>query len=108
MGGAINTLARIPLGIPNALTYGTAEYANQASGDPRLGRDVNLGAQVMATLFPLRGRIPSPLEMTVAPRVNPNMKGFTEQTAALREADEAARRYGPPEASIRAPESSEP
>ena len=81
LGGAINTLARLPLGIPNALTYGAAEFANQVTGDPRAGRDVNMGAQVMAALFPLRGRIPSSLEMTVPPRINPNMNGFAEQTA---------------------------
>jgi hypothetical protein len=74
VGGAINTLARIPLGIPNALTYGAAEFANQATGDPRIGRDVNLGAQVMAALLPLRGRIPSPAEVAVPPRVSPMLR----------------------------------
>lgn len=82
LGGAINTAARAPFGAFNALTYGAAEFANQATGDPRIGRDVNMGAQVLGALFPLRGRIPSPLEMTVPPRINPNMKGFEQQTAA--------------------------
>lgn len=47
LGGAINTIFRAPLGIPTALTYGAAEFANQVTGDPRAGRDVKAIADVL-------------------------------------------------------------
>jgi len=65
-----------------AIGQGAYELGNLYS--PELGRDAYMGAQVLGALWPLRAKIPSPAEMTAAPRINPNMKGFEQQTATPR------------------------
>jgi len=65
-----------------ALGQGAYELGNLYS--PELGRDAYMGAQVIGALSPLKARIPSPADMAVAPRINPNMKGFEQQTATPR------------------------
>jgi len=75
IGGAINTLYRLPFGIPNALTYGAAEFANQVTGDPRIGRDVKAAIDIspMAAHGFAGPRVF--LEPAQAPRVSPMLEG---------------------------------
>ena len=56
VGGAINTLFRFPLGLPNALLYGAAEFAHQATGDPRAAREVMRAAEML----PMHGSLGGP------------------------------------------------
>ena len=81
VGGAINTLFRSPLGLPNAVLYGAAEFANQVTGDPRAGRDV----MRLAEMLPMHGGLGGPrvfAEPPVAPRVAPLMESFNRMDAA--------------------------
>ena len=81
VGGAINTLFRFPLGLPNAVLYGAAEFANQVTGDPRAGRDV----MRLAEMLPMHGGLGGPrvfAEPPVAPRVAPLMESFNRMDAA--------------------------
>ena len=81
VGGAINTLFRFPLGLPNAILYGAAEFAHQATGDPRAAREVMRAAEML----PMHGSFggPRPIaEPAIAPRVAPLMETFNRMDAA--------------------------
>jgi hypothetical protein len=76
---AINLAGGVMGAAGGAIGQGAYELGNLYS--PELGRDAYMGAQVIGALSPLKAKIPSAAEMTAAPRINPNMKGFEQQAA---------------------------
>jgi hypothetical protein len=65
--------------IGGGLGQGAYELGNLWS--PEAGRDAFMGAQVLGSLWPLRAKIPSPTDLTAAPRVSPMMEAFDRAEA---------------------------
>ena len=80
-GSIVNSLFSLAGAVPaatNALMYGGAELANQATGDPRAGRDALMLGQTALTLGGAVPRVGAP---TAGPRANPMMDAFTRAEA---------------------------